>query len=236
MRYLLVAALAVVLARTSLSQSPEAAQQDRLKWWTEARFGMFIHWGIYTIPAGEWNGREIEGLGEWIMNRGKIPVRDYQKLAAQFNPVQFDADKWVAIAKNAGMKYITITSKHHDGFAMYGSKTSPYNIVDATPFHRDPMKDLAAACQRQGLKLCFYYSQTQDWHEPDAVGNDWDFPNESGKNFQKYYDAKVIPQVRELLTNYGPLALSGSTRLETSLSSRAGSSPISCTCCSRSAW
>jgi alpha-L-fucosidase len=129
---------------------------------------MFIHWGSIPFPAGEWSCREIDGLGEWIMNRAGIPVRDYEKLAAQFNPVQFDAEKWASIAKNAGMKYITITSKHHDGFAMYGSRVSPYNIVDARPFHRDPMKELAAVCQRQRLKLCLYYSQTQDWHEPDA--------------------------------------------------------------------
>jgi alpha-L-fucosidase len=209
MRYSLIAVLWLAVLLPFMSQAPAAdrGQPSRLDWWTEARFGMFIHWGIYTVPAGEWNGHEIEGLGEWIMNRAKIPVRDYEKLAAQFNPVQFDAEKWVSIAKNAGMKYITITAKHHDGFAMYGSKVSPYNVVDATPFHRDPMKELAAACQRQGLKLCFYYSQTQDWHEPDAVGNDWDFPNEGSKNFQKYYDEKVIPQVRELLTNYGPIGL-----------------------------
>lgn len=208
MREALVTVFALTMA---LPLAPRASaadqQQDRLKWWTEARFGMFIHWGIYTVPAGEWNGRQIEGLGEWIMNRARIPVHDYEKLASQFNPVQFDAERWVTIAQNAGMKYITITAKHHDGFAMYGSKVSPYNIVDATPFHRDPMKDLAAACQRHGLKLCFYYSQTQDWHEPDAVGNNWDFPDESAKNFQKYYDEKVIPQVRELLTNYGPIGL-----------------------------
>jgi alpha-L-fucosidase len=209
MRYVLVAVLGLAAAVPFVPQAPAAdsPQQERLRWWTEARFGMFIHWGIYTVPAGEWKGSQIDGLGEWIMNRAKIPVRDYEKLASQFNPVQFDADKWVSIAKNAGMKYITITSKHHDGFAMYGSKVSPYNIVEATPFHRDPMRELAAACQRQGLRLCFYYSQTQDWHEPDAAGNDWDFPNESTKNFQKYYDEKVIPQVRELLTNYGPIGL-----------------------------
>ena len=209
MRYFPVAVLALVLTLPLVTQAPAAdsPQADRLQWWAEARFGMFIHWGIYTVPAGEWNGRQIEGLGEWIMNRARIPVHDYEKLAGQFNPVQFDAEKWVSIAKNAGMKYITITSKHHDGFAMYGSKVSPYNVVDATPFHRDPMKDLAAACQRQGLKLCFYYSQTQDWHESDAVGNDWDFPNEGAKTFQKYYDEKVIPQVRELLTNFGPIGL-----------------------------
>ena len=209
MRYFLVAVLALVLALLFVTQAPAAdsSQPDRLQWWTEARFGMFVHWGIYTVPAGEWNGQQIEGLGEWIMNRARIPVHDYEKLAGQFNPVQFDAEKWVSIAKKAGMKYITITAKHHDGFAMYGSKVTPYNIVDATPFHRDPMKELAAACQRNGLRLCFYYSQTQDWHEPDAVGNDWDFPDEGSKNFQEYYDEKVIPQVRELLTNYGPTGL-----------------------------
>jgi alpha-L-fucosidase len=187
------------------SQTP--ADQQRLEWWTQARFGMFIHWGIYSVPAGEWQGKPSVGLGEWIMFRSRIPVREYEKFASQFNAVKFNADQWVAIAKNAGMKYVTITSKHHDGFAMFGSKVSPYNILDATPFHHDPLKDLAAACQRAGLKLCFYYSQTQDWHEPDGVGNDWDWPDESKKDFQHYYDTKVIPQVRELLTNYGPIGL-----------------------------
>src|SRR6266853_5665491 len=105
------------------------------------------------------------------------------------------------------MKYLTITSKHHDGFAMYGSKVSPYNIVDATPFHRDPMKELAAACQRAGIKLCFYYSQTQDWHEPNGIGNTWDFKEPSSQEFEKYYNEKAIPQVREVLTNYGPIGL-----------------------------
>jgi len=199
MKFPITAALAVAMALP-------AAAQDRLTWWTEARFGMFIHWGIYTIPAGEWKGKPFAGLGEWIMNHGKIPIAEYELLASQFNPVQFNADEWVAVAKNAGMKYITITAKHHDGFAMFGSKVTRYNIVDATPFHRDPMKELAAACQRAGLKLCFYYSQTQDWHEPNGVGNDWDFPA-GPQNFQKYYDEKVIPQVRELLTNYGPIGL-----------------------------
>jgi len=203
---LLLTLAAVTLLRPQAA-APASPPSDRLQWWTEARFGMFIHWGIYTVPAGEWEGREIDGQGEWIMKRGKIPVRGYEELAAQFNPVNFDAERWVSIARNAGMKYITITAKHHDGFAMYGSKASPYNIVDATPFHRDPMKELAAACQRNGLKLSFYYSQTQDWHEPDSVGNDWDFPNESAKNSERYYDQKVIPQVRELLSNYGPIGL-----------------------------
>src|SRR5436853_531639 len=143
------------------AQSPTA--EERLKWWTDARFGMFIHWGIYSVPAGQWNGAPVKGLGEWIMFRAPIPVHDYEKLASQFNPVKFNADEWVAIAKNAGMKYITITSKHHDGFAMFDSKASDYNITAATPFKRDPLKELAAACAKQGMKLGFYYSQCQDW-------------------------------------------------------------------------
>ena len=166
-----------------------------------------IHWGLYSVPAGEWKGKLIPGLGEWIMNRARIPISEYEQLAPQFNPVKFDADAWVRMAKDAGMKYIVITSKHHDGFAMYGSKASKYNIVDATPFHRDVMKELAAACHKYGLKLCFYYSQTQDWHEPDAVGNDWDFTPESKKDFARYLEEKVKPQVTEILTNYGPIGL-----------------------------
>src|SRR4051812_4607559 len=187
--------------------SAEALRQERLAWWREARFGMFIHWGLYAVPAGEWNGKPTPGLGEWIMNRAKIPATEYEKLTSQFNPVKFNADEWVAVAKSAGVKYITITAKHHDGFAMYGSKVSKFNIVDATPFHRDPLKELAAACQKAGIKLCFYYSQAQDWHEPDGAGNSWDWPDENKKNFAKYFEEKVKPQVRELLTNYGPIGL-----------------------------
>ena len=183
------------------------ARERRLKWFRDARFGMFIHWGLYAVPAGEWKGKPIPGLGEWIMNRAKIPVKEYELLAPQFNPVKFDAEEYVRLAKNAGMKYIVITSKHHDGFAMYHSKASKYNIYDATPFKRDPLKELADAAHKAGIKLGFYYSQTQDWYEPDAVGNDWDFPDDGRKNFQKYLDEKVKPQVTELLTNYGPIGL-----------------------------
>lgn len=180
--------------------------EDRYAWWREAKFGMFIHWGLYAIPAGVWKGQQIEGIGEWIMHRARIPVREYEQLAKQFNPVKFDADAWVKVAKDAGMKYIVITSKHHDGFCMFGTKASKYNIVDATPFGRDPIKELAEACRREGLRLCFYYSQDQDWYEPDASGNDWDFdPKE--KNFARYFETKVKPQVRELLTQYGPIGL-----------------------------
>lgn len=202
-----LAILALAVPLVSDTSSTEEQRQKRLEWWREARFGMFIHWGLYAVPAGAWKGEPVKGPGEWIMNRAKIPVAEYEQLAKQFNPVKFNADEWVAIAKNAGMKYIVITAKHHDGFAMFGSAASRYNIVDATPFHRDPMKELAAACRRAGIKLCFYYSQTQDWHEPDAVGNIWDFPDESKKNFTRYFEAKVKPQVRELLTNYGPIGL-----------------------------
>ena len=185
----------------------EQLQKKRLEWFRDARFGMFIHWGIYAVPAGEWKGKKIDGLGEWIMNRAKIPVNEYEQLAAQFNPVKFNADEIVRLAKNAGMKYIVITSKHHDGFAMYHSQVSKYNIYDATPFKRDALKELADAAQKAGIKLGFYYSQTQDWHEPDAVGNDWDFPDDTKKNFQKYLDEKVKPQVTEILSNYGPIGL-----------------------------
>jgi alpha-L-fucosidase len=192
---------------TARTSAAELERDRRLKWFREARFGLMIHWGLYSVPAGEWKGKLIPGLGEWIMNRARIPISEYEQLAPQFNPVKFDADAWVRMARDAGMKYIVITSKHHDGFAMYGSKASKYNIVDATPFRRDVMKELAAATQKYGLKLCFYYSQTQDWHEPDAVGNDWDFSAETKKDFARYLEEKVKPQVTEILTNYGPIGL-----------------------------
>src|SRR5215813_1453279 len=155
-------------------ESPEA-KQARLAWFKEAKYGMFIHWGLYAIPAGEWKGKQIPGLGEWIMNRAHIPVKEYEQLTKQWNPVKFDADAWVQLAQDAGMKYIVITSKHHDGFALFDSKVSPYNVVKATPFRRDILKELSAACQKRGMPLGFYYSQSQDWHEPGGAGNDWDF-------------------------------------------------------------
>jgi alpha-L-fucosidase len=181
-----------------------AIVQDRLAWWKEDRFGMFMHWGLYAIYAGEWNGQTVPGIGEWIMKKGKIPVREYEQLAKRFNPAKFDAEEWVRIAKAAGQRYIVITAKHHDGFAMWHSKASKFNVYDATPFHRDPLAELVQACRRNGLRIGFYYSQTQDWHEPDGDGNDWDF-KPSEKNFDKYFHEKVIPQVRELLTEYGPV-------------------------------
>lgn len=196
---------ALLLSSLLLSAQSDRSS-DRLKWWRDARFGMFIHWGLYAIPAGEWKGQQIPGIGEWIMNRAKIPVGEYEQLAKQFNPAHYDPDEWVRVAKAAGQRYMVITAKHHDGFAMFHSKASKYNVYDATPFHRDVVGELAAACKRQGMPLGFYYSQTQDWHEKDGDGNTWDFDPDK-VDFDKYFHEKAIPQVKELLTNYGPVAL-----------------------------
>ena len=156
---------------TTLLVSGLDAQTDpdtvrRTQWFRDAKFGMLITWGLYSIPAGEWKGKEYPGIGEWIMNWAHIPVAEYAQLAPLFNPVKFNADEWAALAKEAGMKYVVPMPKHHDGFALYASKASPYNIVDATPFKRDPMKELEVACRKQGLRMGFYYSQAQDWHHP----------------------------------------------------------------------
>ncbi len=181
--------------------------KDFMQWWRDARFGMFIHWGLYAIPAGVWKGRLIPGIGEWIMFRAQIPVEEYEGLTKQFYPIKFDAAEWVKVAKDAGMKYLTLTSKHHDGFALFKSPCSSYNIVDATPYGKDPIADLAVECRKAGIKLCFYYSQSQDWHEPNGLGNTWDFKPDEEKDFQKYLDGKVKPQLKELLTQYGPVGM-----------------------------
>jgi alpha-L-fucosidase len=210
-----VAILLIVTARgqTQAPKPVDPARETRLAWFRDAKYGMFIHWGLYAIPAGEWNGKRSLGLGEWIMNRAQIPVKEYEKLADKFNPVKFNADEWVQLAQDAGMKYIVITSKHHDGFAMFKSKVSPYNVVDATPFKRDVLKELADACAKRKMRLGFYYSQSQDWHEPGGAGNTWDFgPDQAPdqkelKPYDRYLREKAEPQVRELLTGYGPVAL-----------------------------
>jgi len=204
-RYALVGIMIFTGTVNVWSQNP--AQDAKMKWFREAKFGLFIHWGLYAVPAGEWKGQRIAGIGEWIMNRAKIPAKEYEQLAAQFNPVKFNADDIVKLAEDAGMKYIVITSKHHDGFAMYHSKASKYNIVDATPFKRDILKELVDACAKRGMKLGFYYSQAQDWHEPNGAGNTWDFGIDSLKNFDQYLRDKAEPQVEELLTEYGPVCL-----------------------------
>ncbi|GAC1415737.1 MAG: hypothetical protein NVSMB62_04160 [Acidobacteriaceae bacterium] len=192
------------------TESP--AQRDaRMQWWREARFGMFIHWGLYSIPAGTWDGKQIPGIGEWIMNNASIPVAEYKALAGKFNPVGFSARDIVSLAKSSGMKYIVITAKHHDGFAMFDSKADPFNIVAATPFKRDPLKELAEECRKQGVKLGFYYSQDQDWTSPGGAAAKrgdhpaptfhWDKAQDG--NFAEYLHTKAIPQMKELLTNYG---------------------------------
>ncbi len=206
-------------------------KDDRMQWWREARFGMFIHWGVYALPAGTWDGRQIGSIGEWIMNRGKIPVADYQRMAKNFNPVKYDPDAWVRMAKDAGMKYIVITSKHHDGFALFETKASKWNVVDATAYGKDLLKPLAESCKKYGIKLGFYYSQAQDWNNPggaasrrptkegwanpDSVIIDaytkehnghWD-PAQEKRTFAQYIDDVAVPQVRELLTNYGEVAV-----------------------------
>jgi alpha-L-fucosidase len=205
---------------TKPAAHPVAAIQDRetpaerdarMKWWREARFGMFIHWGLYSIPAGTWDDLQIPGIGEWIMNNASIPVADYKALAPRFNPTAFSAHDIVALAKSAGMKYIVITSKHHDGFAMFDSKANPFNVYAATPFHRDPLRELAEECRKQGIKLGFYYSQDQDWTAPggsayqtgnhNSPSHHWDKAQDG--DFDTYLHTKAIPQIKELLSNYG---------------------------------
>jgi len=190
-------------------------QEERLAWWHAARFGMFIHWGLYAKLAGEWNGRKTPGIGEWIMRDLKIPIPEYEKLADGFNPDKFDAEEWVELARQAGMKYLVITAKHHDGFCMFDSPSNPYNIVKRTPFARDPMKELAAACHKRGIRMCFYYSQALDWHADGGAGH-WDEVGDGPEwlsyarepaDFQKYLDEVVKPNLQELLTNYGPIGL-----------------------------
>jgi len=197
----------------AVEKPPQSEDDSRLEWFREARFGMFIHWGLYAALAGEWDGKT--NYGEWIQYQAGIPGPEYVKLASEFNPVQFNAKEWVSVAKEAGMKYMVITAKHHEGFCMYDSELTDYDIVEATPYGRDPMKELAEECRRQGIKFCFYYS-VKDWHHseyptlytrrskshPDGYHG---FPNPAA-DYQKYLDY-LQGQVRELLTNYGPIGI-----------------------------
>ena len=193
---------ALLLATICHGEESKAERDARMAWWREAKFGMFIHWGVYSVPAGFYHGQPVDGIGEWIMNKGKIPMAEYQGFAKEFNPVKFNADEWVKIAKDAGQKYIVITSKHHDGFAMFDTKASPWNIVQASPFGRDPLKELAAACKKNGIKLGFYYSQAQDWNNGgSAAGGKWD-PAQK-RDMDDYIDKVAVPQVKEILSNYG---------------------------------
>jgi alpha-L-fucosidase len=195
----------------------------RMGWWREARFGLFIHWGVYSDLAGVWDGQPVDGYAEHIQRKARIPMEVYRReVAAKFNPTKFDADAWAQLANEAGMGYLVITSKHHDGFAMYDSDVSPYNVVKASAWKRDPMRELKRATDRAGIKLGFYYSQAWDWGEPDGAGNDWDYRQPGGDLFLhggriwwestpqmvattvKYVDRKAIPQIRELIAKYDP--------------------------------
>ena len=198
MKQILVLIISVFFVLNGYTQT----NPNKMDWWKEAKFGMFIHWGVYSVPAGIYHGKEVNGIGEWIMNRGKIPMAEYQQFAKEFDPTDFNADEWVKIAKDAGMKYIVITAKHHDGFAMWPSKVSKWNIYDATPWHHDPLQELAVACRKAGIKLGFYYSQAQDWNNGGAAaGGKWDPAQEH--SMDDYIDKIAVPQVKELLTNYG---------------------------------
>ncbi|MFA6947686.1 MAG: alpha-L-fucosidase [Eubacteriales bacterium] len=185
------------------------------EWFKDAKYGMMVHWGLYCLPAGEWKGTRIPGIGEWIQYQCRIPHDEYAALANAFNPILFDADEWVKLALDSGMKYMVVTSKHHDGFAMYHSKVSKYNVVDATPFGRDVIGELANSCAKHGLKFGLYYSQALDWAHPDGAGYDcgehgcdnfWDWDRKT-KDYSRCFEEKIKPQVKEILTQYGDLCL-----------------------------
>jgi len=189
-------------------QETKAQDDQRMQWWRDARFGMFIHWGLYAIPAGKWDGKAIGGIGEWIMDRANIPVDQYEKLAGQFNPVKYDAAEWVRIAKDAGMKYIVITSKHHDGFCLFDTDATTYDVVDATPYGKDLLRPLADECRKQGLKFCVYYS-IMDWHHPAQQRNNPKRynPTKIREGRKQEYMAFMKQQLKELLQQYDPAVL-----------------------------
>ena len=191
---------------SSSAQTSETPQQhdQRMSWWREARFGLFIHWGLYAVPAGEWNGQTNHA--EWIRTTAQIPLGKYDEFLGQFNPVKFNAEAWVLAAKAAGMKYIVITSKHHDGFALFDSKVSDFDVM-ATPFKRDIMKELSEACHKHGLKMCWYHS-IMDWHHPDYLPRrDWEKDRSAeGADFNRFI-TYLHGQVTELLTNYGDIGV-----------------------------
>lgn len=194
---------------------------DTRKWFKEAQYGMMVHWGLYSLLGGEWRGRRSSSYSEWIQSHQRIPIVEYEKLLQAFNPVYFNAEEWVRFAKECGMKYLVLTSKHHDGFALFRSKVDSYNVVDGTPFGRDIVGELADACYKHGLKLGLYYSQDLDWHEEHGGGylsghiscsgtawcNDWDFPDHANKNFDICFQNKIYPQVEEIVRNYGEICL-----------------------------
>ncbi len=195
---------AVTSAALYAQRETQAQHDARMQWWRDARFGLFIHWGLYAIPAGEWKGKT--NYGEWIRHSAQIPIDVYDRFVGQFNPGKFHADEWVSLAKDAGMKYIVITSKHHDGFCLFDSKNTDFDVM-STPFKRDILKELSEACRKQGIRLCFYHS-IMDWHHPDYLPRrGWEKDRSAaGAAFDRYV-LYMKNQLKELLTNYGPLGV-----------------------------
>jgi len=200
----------VAPSTASTEAGEENARQERIKWWRDGKFGMFVCWGLYSIPAGTWKDKVTRrGYAEWVMFT-PIPVKEYEQLATKFNPVKFDAGAWAKIAGKTGMRYMVFTTKFHDGFSMFKSQLTPYNIVDATPFKRDVTLELSEACHEAGLKFGCYYSVDRDWYRPQGPGNKykqcnvWDYPDSKKEDFDKYFETFAKPQVEELLTNYRP--------------------------------
>lgn len=193
---------------------------NNFEWFKNAKYGLFIHFGLYSLLGGEYKGERSCDYAEWIQSYFRISNEEMLDIAKKFNPTKFDASKWVTYAKQCGFEYIVFTAKHHDGFAMFDSKVSDYNIVKSTPFKRDVLKELSDACKKEGIKFGIYYSQDLDWHEKHGGGyktpvidcagsswtNDWDFDNEN-KDFEKYFYGKCLPQIKELMTNYGEISV-----------------------------
>lgn len=207
MRYIiytlfLIASTDVVGQQADLKET-KAEKGKRMEWWRDATFGMFIHWGLYSVPGGIYNGKEVDGIGEWIMHNANIPISEYEQYAAQFNPTYFNAREWVQIAKEGGAKYIVITTKHHDGFCLWDSKVTEYDIMDATPFKRDILEELSVACKEVGMRLCFYYS-IMDWHQPDAQAKNYEHQKSANPDWSRYRDQYMKPQLSELIKNYDP--------------------------------
>jgi alpha-L-fucosidase len=195
----------IVCAITTVRAETSTERDARMQWFRDARFGMFIHWGLYSIPAGEWQGKT--SYGEWILEETHMPVSEYEKYADQFNPTEFNATNWVRAAKAAGVKYLVITSKHHDGFALYPSDLSDWN-VKRTPFKRDPLAELAAACKAEGITFCFYHS-IMDWHHPDwGLRRAWnDVATNAPAPDMDRYVTYMKGQLKELLTRYGRIGI-----------------------------
>ncbi|MFN8354919.1 MAG: alpha-L-fucosidase [Spirosomataceae bacterium] len=202
--FALLSSLLTAFAQKDYLNETKEARDARMNWWRDATFGMFIHWGVYSIPAGLYHDKPIKGIGEWIMHSANIPVAEYEGFAKQFNPTQFNAKEWVRVAKEAGIKYIVITSKHHDGFCLWDSKVSNYDIMDFAPFKRDILKELTEACKAAGIRMCFYHS-IMDWHQPDAESpKDYKHQNNPNANWATYRETYLKPQLTELVKTYDP--------------------------------